>query len=514
MCDYFRGVHSTGLAAITHAGVNIHKKAVDPITFLDLKSVDDDITSTRQGFIGHNRHATMGAKTAANAHPFTHGDITLAHNGTLTNKAALEKKFLSKGTFSTDSELVCFLFDNFDIPEIVKAVEGAFAFVWWNDKEQTLNFVRNDERPFNVYHTDKRVYFASEAKMLHWLLDRNDLLQYRTQIFEPEVGQWYKFKYDTKLRKMTCSVRQLEVAEKKPYTYHGGNLGGRNNSTYNYHQNSANANRKSFRTPPPDEVKDRSSKNALITNNQLSAYNKKNNLKLKFGDTLFMWLSRVVPRTASKSTPDVKKCDLEFTLAGDPYTTVKVYDTVFDKEHHNLNTANPCACNFKTSLSGIATCNNEIILIGGSPLNKSPVKVLPVLSEELEAEMNQFSDMLLDAVPPIEEEASNVIVLSDKSKAKEETPAKKSEQGESLDRLNESFVHGFNDALIPAAQFKHDCDQGCCMCGDSIDFSTEFLDRHCEYIQHDRLQCRDCAELGAYGELYTSYNDNQPLELH
>jgi len=39
--------------------------------------------------IAHVRKATVGATTLANTHPFRHGDFVLAHNGTITNVAAL-----------------------------------------------------------------------------------------------------------------------------------------------------------------------------------------------------------------------------------------------------------------------------------------------------------------------------------------------------------------------------------------------------------------------------------------
>ena len=167
--DYFRGPHSTGLAAVSTAHkVKTVKEAVPSYEFLELKAPDEMLrmNSMTRAMIGHNRWATKGAINADNAHPFTHDACTLTHNGTLDTMVGLS------GTYPTDSERICkTISEQVTVEDVVKVIEGlvgAYALVWYDSVDNTMNFARNAERElYYCYSEDKStLYYASEPWML------------------------------------------------------------------------------------------------------------------------------------------------------------------------------------------------------------------------------------------------------------------------------------------------------------------------------------------------------------
>ena len=55
----------------------------------------------------------------------------------------------------------------------LKAVHGAYACVWFDQKRKQVGMVRNKERPLCYVETEKAVLFGSELGMLHWIASRN-----------------------------------------------------------------------------------------------------------------------------------------------------------------------------------------------------------------------------------------------------------------------------------------------------------------------------------------------------
>ena len=115
--------------------------------------------------IGHTRAKTIGEVSVKNAHPFDFEEqgICGVHNGTLQGTSKLDGYQYQK----VDSEV---LYNHLALngPEdTFSKAEGAFACVWWNDKEKTLNFIRNDQRPlwFTWSEDMKMMFWASEIWM-------------------------------------------------------------------------------------------------------------------------------------------------------------------------------------------------------------------------------------------------------------------------------------------------------------------------------------------------------------
>lgn len=168
--DYFRGPDSTGFAALRKDGdVLLTKLASHPIDLFDTRSFTSALSGyNSKVFLGHNRLATKGKVNGANAHPYTYGHITGAHNGTLDQSSwkALEKMI----GFETDvdSQAIFAAIELFGIEKVMPVLSGAWALVWFDTEKDTINFLRNKERSFWIAYTEdfKKVIWASEWPMI------------------------------------------------------------------------------------------------------------------------------------------------------------------------------------------------------------------------------------------------------------------------------------------------------------------------------------------------------------
>ena len=117
--------------------------------------------------VGHNRKATQGAATnPANAHPFQEDNIILVHNGSLYNRMGLPDR-------DVDSHAVAAAFAEGSYDEVLKDINGAYAFIWWDMKRNKLSVVRNKERPLWKLENKDMMVFCSEVWMGLGVLRRN-----------------------------------------------------------------------------------------------------------------------------------------------------------------------------------------------------------------------------------------------------------------------------------------------------------------------------------------------------
>jgi Glucosamine 6-phosphate synthetase, contains amidotransferase and phosphosugar isomerase domains len=192
--DSIRGYDSTGLAWLPKNNtdeVRVYKKDVAGYDFVQLKPVlrmADSLTSCL-GLMGHNRSATKGIVTSANAHPFIHKHITLVHNGTVSNAEWLiTGKDKPKG-ITVDSDYVSHAFSLEEPNDILPRLAGSYSLVWFDSDTRTLHFARNDARPmFIIFDAqDEVMYYGSELRMLEFLAERNNIKieesVYRTEPF-------------------------------------------------------------------------------------------------------------------------------------------------------------------------------------------------------------------------------------------------------------------------------------------------------------------------------------------
>lgn len=118
--------------------------------------------------IGHGRFPTQGDVSIKNAHPFTHKHITLVHNGTLKNLKDLNEKY--KQSFEVDSEMICWLISEYGLKKTIEEIDGAYALIFYNAKDDTYNVIRNAERPlwYGINDFKDRLAIGSEKHYLTW----------------------------------------------------------------------------------------------------------------------------------------------------------------------------------------------------------------------------------------------------------------------------------------------------------------------------------------------------------
>jgi amidophosphoribosyltransferase len=136
-----RGQESSGIVAVDGAGrVTAHRgmglvQEVFPPAVLD--ALKGDVA------VGHTRYSTTGSSVLANAQPgvvnYHSGPLALAHNGNLTNAAALRADLVRKGSIfqsSSDSEVIVHLIARSEarrpedqILDALERVEGAYSLL-------------------------------------------------------------------------------------------------------------------------------------------------------------------------------------------------------------------------------------------------------------------------------------------------------------------------------------------------------------------------------------------------
>lgn len=209
--DSLRGMHSTGvmLRGKQDRALSYYKQAVTGGEFVGTEGYAKNVEHpliTSDVVVGHNRHATMGKINTENAHPFLHGDVMLVHNGTLHSMASLPQE---NKDIEIDSEMICYnlsLYDPRDADRVLNRLNGAFTLVWMDRRDDSLNIVRNTERPLHMCLNSSRneMYFMSEAWMLAASLQRanigyNDIVSLATH-------KWLKFTPENELKPVVKAI--------------------------------------------------------------------------------------------------------------------------------------------------------------------------------------------------------------------------------------------------------------------------------------------------------------------
>ncbi len=221
--DQIRGPHSTGAAFIEDRTYKVatFKDVVLPHRLYRRPEWPKLMALNVLGIIGHNRMATVGKQIPANAHPFTHGAITMAHNGTLKEKWRLEDAH----TFDTDSEALCHTINKVGIERAWRMVNGPATIVYWNANDKSLNFLSNCERPFHYSEVSggNAIVWCSDNDLLKMALARNGLNthgKHEQYILESDKLVTWKMK---KKGGLSYDVKELETFQEARVL--GGNVG-------------------------------------------------------------------------------------------------------------------------------------------------------------------------------------------------------------------------------------------------------------------------------------------------
>lgn len=219
--DTLRGDDSTGVFSVPFEpskddGTAFWIKQVGPGSALvDCKEYWENFAdvSPWRCAVGHNRAATIGGVSNDTAHPFQVGPITLVHNGTLTSTFPLPLSLtkLRDKDVEVDSHAIAYNLAHHSVDEVIPKLNGAFALVWHDARDDSINIVRNNKRPlhFGLGEANRTLYFMSEGEMLA-MLDSRLKLGIKN-IYYPNEGQYLKWLPDTPLDRPI--TRTLEMYE-------------------------------------------------------------------------------------------------------------------------------------------------------------------------------------------------------------------------------------------------------------------------------------------------------------
>lgn len=198
-----RGIDALGIARVGYSGNwETYKQVGDPKTLWEKDKGIIDITKYAgdpRFFMMHNRHATKGSKTQHCAHPYvipkkSGGDNVIigVHNGTLHH---IVDEYKYPGV--TDSQsLFKMIAAGMSLSDVDVNIWGAYALVWYDSEDHTLNFFRNEERPLGFAICDNSIWFGSECYMIGAGVDRHG---FKLEKFEKlPIHEHWKYHADSR----------------------------------------------------------------------------------------------------------------------------------------------------------------------------------------------------------------------------------------------------------------------------------------------------------------------------
>lgn len=221
--DTLRGFDSTGIFTVekgkekmTAAWLKSPSVAAEFIQGKKFNAALKDVEKL-WAMVGHNRAATQGTVKTANAHPFQEGAITLVHNGTLTSTTSMplpEHKLTKTKGVEVDSHVIAHNLAVEPIEEWYKHMHGAWALVWHDARDGSINMVRNANRPLTLAKVKDQntLLICSEADMLSFLARRISI----TIDSMYTIKENYHFKWLPEAQVMEPLVKELPRWQ---YTY-------------------------------------------------------------------------------------------------------------------------------------------------------------------------------------------------------------------------------------------------------------------------------------------------------
>ena len=200
-----RGTDGTGIIYDIKEKTMFHKSPTDAYQFMGTNGFNGSIADSEKSgryIIGHNRAATKGSRVWEDTHPFHEQNIVLVHNGTLYDHKEL-------ADVSVDSRAIAIHMSKEGVDKTIETLNGAFALVWVDTVKNSINLIRNDERPLAITETATCWIISSEASMGKWIAERNGYLEIKPAV-HCKPGTLYTFdlnkqemgKYETRKLKL------------------------------------------------------------------------------------------------------------------------------------------------------------------------------------------------------------------------------------------------------------------------------------------------------------------------
>lgn len=257
MCDTLRGRDSTGMIQVARdLRATWYKSLQEGPEFIENPKVLDLTKGLSSVLIGHNRAATLGKVTAKNAHPFEHGTIYGVHNGTLDDVRSLPKWT----EFEVDSDNLIYTIAIEGIESAYYKMEGAAALVWWNYSNNTLYFIRNEQRPLSYARLrDGTLVWASDADMLKYCVRNTRGTSSIAEVESFEVDHLYSFKIPegkeiTNFNRIKPRIKKLTPSPyANMYNYGNWNQGGNRKASGKRRTTGSNTKTTTTTTKPANE---------------------------------------------------------------------------------------------------------------------------------------------------------------------------------------------------------------------------------------------------------------------
>lgn len=223
-----RGEDSTGVA-IQPVSKNpkelcdfdVVKSPGPPWILMDMKQYERVLKYQARIIMSHNRSATIGPKTAQYAQPYKFDNVTGMHNGTVQLH---EIRDLPNGKDAiSDSRTIIESIDLHGIEATLSKIEGAWALVWHDLRDDTLNFIRNDERLLYYCFDEKHecIFWSSEVEHLASAVNRSGIKRKEGEkSFLFSANTWHKWKMPEKNQSFEEPVKtKVEGRPKKTWEF-------------------------------------------------------------------------------------------------------------------------------------------------------------------------------------------------------------------------------------------------------------------------------------------------------
>lgn len=224
-----RGEDSTGVATLVKGKGNTPKiaKAIgQPWNLVDTKKYENSMKGSLALIMTHNRKATVGAKSIGNAHPFEYGSITGMHNGTIPDMYI--KDLPDFAEMETDSKVIINSIDKWGIKKTIENIPEsanlAYALVWYDAKDHSINFMRNPQRSLYFAFDDNRhdLFWSSEIEHLASALNRREIKREdKEKIYGLIPYKHYKWLIPPPNQPFKEAITE-ELKHKKYVSYSGG----------------------------------------------------------------------------------------------------------------------------------------------------------------------------------------------------------------------------------------------------------------------------------------------------
>ncbi len=170
-----RGQESAGICAINGDGTARVRKGIGLVA--DVFSAEDLAGLHGRTSVGHVRYSTAGDGSAHNAQPivvrYSQGDLSIAHNGNLTNAQQLRNRLVEEGALfqtTSDSEVIVHLISrsrretvDAQLDDALAHLEGAFSLVISVGKSLYAAVDPRGYRPLVLGRKDQGHVVASET---------------------------------------------------------------------------------------------------------------------------------------------------------------------------------------------------------------------------------------------------------------------------------------------------------------------------------------------------------------